>query len=535
MRIDTIQFKIYVLLAITGMLVLMASIMTNSQQQQSLAQETVEQSVRLLADNYFDSINTMMLTGTMANRDILTNKIRSQANIEDAHIIRGQKVISLYGAGKVEEQAQTAKERAALNGIESLFIDKSNDKRTLTLLKPIVASADYKGTNCLGCHQAQAGDVLGVVKLSYSLENIDNTVTSNTLFSTILLSSIFILAFVLLGVLFRKLFIKRLKILGKSMRLASQNKDLSLVINDSSKDELGRLAGNFNTMMASFKHSIAKVSETSHILIDSAQIIFHAAETTEQAIQQQKDGTDAVAAAVNQLESSSADVRNSTQFASQKSNESNLVAQQSLMVAKTTERSINQLATDVRKAADQVGQLQQQTLDVDKVLEVISNIAEQTNLLALNAAIEAARAGEAGRGFAVVADEVRTLATRTHDSTDEIRRTIDQLQSEATHTVGAMTASCVEGDERALQVQNVAEALQEISMQMNEINQLNVQMAEATEQQNLAAEDINRSVVAIRDNAENSLIDAHESKTVSEKLLKLSTELDAQVRQFKLQ
>ncbi len=535
MRLQSIQYKIYALLAATGILVLGASLITNSRQQQQLAHETVESNIRLLADNYFDSVNTMMLTGTMANREILSNKIRSQANIKDAHIIRGEQVKKLYGPGNTNEQATTEAEKQALKGQETLFIEETNGERVLTYLKPMVAKENYKGTNCLGCHQAREGDILGAVKISYSLADIDATVTRNTWFSTALLSAIFLLTFVFLGVLFRKLFIKRLKVLGRTMRIATQNKDLSLTIKDSTNDELGRLAVNFNKMMAAFKENIAQVSKSSHVLIASAEQIYTSAETTEQAIMQQKAGTDSVAAAINELESSSSEVKNTTHYASEKSDASNLVAEKSMVIAEQTEQSINQLANDVRNAATQVSQLQAQTLEVGKVLEVISAIAEQTNLLALNAAIEAARAGEAGRGFAVVADEVRTLATRTHDSTDEIKRTIEKLQSEAQQTVAAMSASCEEADDRARQVQQVAHSLKEISSQMQEINQLNVQIADATEQQNLAAEEINQSVVAIRDNAEQSLVDAHASKEVSEQLLSLARELDEQVRSFKLE
>ncbi|SFC50409.1 methyl-accepting chemotaxis protein [Pseudoalteromonas denitrificans] len=534
MRSLSIQNKIYILLALTGFLVLLASIINGSNQQQKLAEQTIEANIKLLADNYFDSINTLMLTGTMANRSILTNKIRSQKNIIEAKIIRGKQVNKLYGQGNENETAQTQAELASLQGNQSLFIEEKNNQRIITYLKPIIASNDYKGTDCLGCHQAQSGDVLGSVKISYSLEEVDKAINKNTWISAAMLSVIFIIAFVGLGFLFRKLFIKRLKILGKTMRLVAQNNDLSLTINDETNDELGRLAKNFNIMLNSFKQNITQVSETSHIIINSAEQIFSAADTTEQAILQQKQGTESVAAAINELEASSAEVKNTCHFASEKSDSSNQMAETSMAIANQTEVSINLLANDVRGAAGQVGQLQNQTLEVGKVLEVISSIAEQTNLLALNAAIEAARAGEAGRGFAVVADEVRTLANRTHNSTDEIKRTIEKLQQEAKQTVDAMSQSCTEADKRALQVQQVAHSLKDISEQMQEINQLNVQIADATEQQNLAAEEINQSVVTIRDNADNSLIDANESKQISEELLSLARNLDEQVRSFKL-
>ena len=530
----SIQHKIYALLALTGLVVLFASIFNSTNQQHALAEDTIANNIKLLADNYFDSINTMMLTGTMANRELLSNKLRSSVNIEDAHIIRSPIVTKLYGPGNSNQAPKTEAEKKALLGNDALFISQGDESRVMTYLKPMRASSDYKGTNCLGCHQAQEGDVLGVVKISYSLADIEKKVTHNTVLNTALLSALFAAAFISLAMLFRKIFIKRLNSISHTMHLATRNKDLSLKIDDENNDELSSLAASFNEMIASFKENIAQVSHSSKVLIHSAEKIYASADTTEQAILSQKQGTDSVAAAINELESSSNEVKNTTFFASEKSENSNQLAKQSLDVAQYTERSINQLADDVRSATQQVSQLQTQTLEVGKVLEVISSIAEQTNLLALNAAIEAARAGEAGRGFAVVADEVRTLATRTHASTDEIRRTIDKLQTEAAQTVDTMNSSCEEADNRALQVQKVAQALTDISLQMNEINQLNVQIAEATEQQTLAAEEINQSVVAISDNAERSLVDANDNQKVSEELLSLARSLDEQVRRFKL-
>ena len=535
MRHHSIQHKIFALLTITGILVLAVSLITGQKQQNDLAHQTIKQNIKILADNYFDSINTMMLTGTMANKEILRKKILSEEQIKDIHIIRSDKINKFFGPGEINQAPQNQQEKDALKGKEQVhFIQYESGHNLITYLKPIVASEDYRGTNCLGCHQAKEGEVLGAVKISYSLDKIDAAVDRNSWISFAILTSIFVFTFVTLGWLFRKFLIQRLRLISKSMRIAAQSNDLTVHVKDDTNDELGRLANNFNLMMDSFKGNISQLSESSKVLIHSAEKIYASAETTEQAINLQKMGTDSVAAAINELESSSAEVKNTTHFASERSDSSNHLAETSLAIAEETEESINGLAIEVRSAAEQVSQLQNRTLEVGKVLEVISNIAEQTNLLALNAAIEAARACEAGRGFAVVADEVRTLANRTHDSTDEIKKTIENLQSEALQTVNTMNRSSEDADSRAVQVKKVALALKDISEHMTEINQLNNQIADATEQQNQAAEEINQSVVAISDNTETSLVDAHESKQVSENLLSLARELDQQVRKFKL-
>lgn len=179
-------------------------------------------------------------------------------------------------------------------------------------------------------------------------------------------------------------------------------------------------------------------------------------------------------------------------------------------------------------------ELNSKTAEVGKVLEVITAISEQTNLLALNAAIEAARAGEQGRGFAVVADEVRSLATRTRDSINEIQGTIVRLQDDAHQAVDSMNQASAQAEQKAADVANVAELLRSITSQIVELDELNSQIALAAEQQNLAAEEINVNVTNISDIASQSSDDAVRGKQISEQLLGHAFELNQQVGQFKL-
>ena len=531
----SIQNKIYLLLTLTGLVILITSLSYNTHKQTQLGEQLISRELSTLADNYFDSVNTMMLTGTMANRQLISDKLISQNEIVEARIIRGEKVKTLYGDGFNNQSPQDALDRSALKGNSQLTFSEKDGHRILTIVKPVIASADYRGTNCLSCHQAKEGDVLGAVRLSYSLEEIDETISTNAILALVIQLLVFISAFTVLGILFRKLVTKRLRHLADTIQAIESNTDLTRKIDYMVEDEIGRVAHAFNKMVDKFRHSLTAVNQTAKVLISSSEQIFVISDTTEKAVLQQKMGTDSVATAVNELEASSAEVKQTTHFASQRSDQSRSVARSGIKTADGAKESIHQIRHEISTSSAVIDRLNQRTNEVGHVLEVISNIAEQTNLLALNAAIEAARAGEAGRGFAVVADEIRTLAIRTHDSTDEIKKTIEQLQSDAHEAVAAMDASSGVADSRAQQIQDVADTLKNIADHIHEINDLNVQIAAAAEQQNYAAEEINQNVINISDVAEQSLNDAAEGKEISKKkLVRLARDLDEQVRIFKI-
>jgi methyl-accepting chemotaxis protein len=530
----SLQKKLNLLLFIIGLTILVISFVSNNRQQKQLVEQTIESNLKLIAGNYFDSINTLMLTGMMSSKSILEDKIRNEENIEEAKIIRAEQVVKLYGPGNENNQAESDAEHAALQGVESMTITNLDDKRILTYLKPIVGSENYNGTNCLTCHVSKPGEVLGVIKLSYSLQESDQAIANNSWFNAMLLSAIFIIAFLSLALLIKRLFFKRLGQLGKVIHEIHDNNDLTLRINDQTHDELGKLSHNFNSMLDRFLENMQKVTQTSVVLNQAADKLLQSAQTTEEAVQQQKRSTESVARAVNQLKDSSEKVKDTSIDAAQCSDFGNEQAQQGMLIAQTTQNNMNELASEVNSASGKVSNLQVQTQEVGKVLEVISNIADQTNLLALNAAIEAARAGENGRGFAVVADEVRSLATNTQQTTAQIKQTIERLQTDAKQTVELMTLSAQDAQSRAQQVEKVTETLNTITQQMQDINQLSVQIASATEHQNSASEEISHNVDEITNSAERSLNDAVESKSISLKLQDLAKDLNQQVSLFKL-
>ncbi|XHF39325.1 methyl-accepting chemotaxis protein [Metapseudomonas boanensis] len=325
-----------------------------------------------------------------------------------------------------------------------------------------------------------------------------------------------------------------LKVAAMLKDIATGEGDLTRRLDYVRQDELGELAGWFNRFLDKLQPVIADVKRTVQDARGTADQSAAIASQTSSGMQQQYREVDQVATASNEMSATAQDVARSAAQAAEAARGADHATREGLGVIGRTTSAIEQLASEMSAAMDEVQNLATSSEQIGSVLEVIRAIAEQTNLLALNAAIEAARAGEAGRGFAVVADEVRNLAKRTQDSVEEIRQVIEGLQHGTREVVGSMHSSHRQAQGSVEQVEQAVAALQRIGEAVTVITDMNLQIASAAEEQSAVAEEINRNVAAIRDVTESLSGQAEESAQVSQALNRLANHQQGLMDQFRV-
>jgi methyl-accepting chemotaxis protein len=300
------------------------------------------------------------------------------------------------------------------------------------------------------------------------------------------------------------------------------------------KDEIGHISHEFNMFMAHFQSLIKSINQTVNHLTDSTLVVSDSVARTSEGLSSQALESDMVATAVNEMGITSSEIADNAHLTKDKTDEATLKAGTGKEKLDATVTNINNLSEELIGAGDEILTLQEKSNGITAVLEVIKSIAEQTNLLALNAAIEAARAGEQGRGFAVVADEVRTLAVRTQDATSEISLIINELQSTTSGIVIIVNQCKQQGIESVIQAKDTEQVLNEIINDVNDISDMTVQVATAVEEQSAVIQDVDKNIIRIRDIGEQVASDSQENASASQDVAQLAKALHEEANIFKV-
>ncbi|BED87843.1 MULTISPECIES: methyl-accepting chemotaxis protein [unclassified Pseudoalteromonas] len=313
-----------------------------------------------------------------------------------------------------------------------------------------------------------------------------------------------------------------------------RNNDLSVMIEQTGNDEVTIMTSDFNSLIGDFKNLINEVNTALNTLNVATEHLSESTSATSSGMQEQLHEADMVATAATQMQATIQDISHNTEAAAKKAESTNLSAQQGRSEVDSTVKHIRDLSSSLGNASSVVSQLEKDGETIGSVLDVIRGIAEQTNLLALNAAIEAARAGEQGRGFAVVADEVRSLAQRTQESTSEIEGIINTLQQRTQEVVSIMHQCRSQGDESASQAIKAGDLLGAITEDVQTIMEMSTQIAVAIDEQSQVASEVNKNVVRIRDIAQDASEHAVNNAQTSEEVSEQARVLFAAIDKFKV-
>ena len=523
--IAKLQFLIQTLLLIV--LTVAQTFVTSNLREESrtLAEEKGAQ----IASEIIDSSNLLMVTGQIGdtnNRKLLIQKITAGVNVKSAQIVRAKQVIDLYGAGLPEEVIKDDAQRRVIESKQAsvtYFKDAQGD-HMLRVITPYKASKDFHGTDCTVCHQAEEGTVLGasdvVIDLQPGLDRIGRLETEGILGQVAL--QVFLFFFIGFSV---KRYVRRPADMVRTefRRIMEGNLDGELDI--SVRDEMGMLLCEIQTMQTYLRtmvdEIVTPVKKMQERIVDmDAKVtgVAHNAVTEQDHIQQ-------IAATMEQFSQSVAEVANMAADSLEDAKAMQQIVDDNNRNMELSIVATGKVASTVQSSSKTITDLGESIRRIGVIANAIKEIAEQTNLLALNAAIEAARAGEQGRGFAVVADEVRKLAERTATSTKDIAKTIAEINSISDAAVVSMQSAVSEVEGGITLIRKNGEGLKQIMSATLNVSERIDHIANASKEQSIAGESVAQSLEHITGLVDNNTLSAQDAKLSAEELAKSADEL----------
>jgi methyl-accepting chemotaxis protein len=360
-------------------------------------------------------------------------------------------------------------------------------------------------------------------------------VSENSTTLIIVVSAVTIVLALLVAFIFPRMITSGLRAMYKALQqMAKGRGDLTYRLPESSDDEVGKMSKSFNVFLSSQQEMVANIKQASSKVDDSSLTISDAINSSQQILRNQADSVSLVATAVTQMSSAINEVSGNSQHVAEETGEADKSAKNAAAIFSQSISEISELADNVNNSAEVIQRLEAEASGIVLVLDVIKGIAEQTNLLALNAAIEAARAGEQGRGFAVVADEVRTLASKTQESTEQINEIIDRLLSGVKEAVTIMSSSQSRASATVDSSRKAQSTLEDVNNYLSSINERIIQVATAVEEQSAVVNDINQNVENINEVSQEATAQGEKVASASQALTEVSGELKREVSNFKV-
>ena len=431
-----------------------------------------------------------------------------------------------------------AKINASDTAIGLQKVDNASTKAANTGKSGIAYINDYRGEAVISAHtpiKLMGFDwvLLSEIDQKEAFAYITHLVSS-VITTTLIIAITLILIMGVLGLLFTRMLMRPIEVFSGQVSQITRQKDLTIRIPIQGNNEFSTLGKELNTMLDSLASFVLHMKETAESLAKNSGQLHQATDNAAEKVNQQNAEINAAATATTELSASINEVAHSAEQAAVQMRTTRDQVSTSMSVANETQVDIYQLQSNMNTAIMAMGQLETESQDIGAVLDVIQNIAEQTNLLALNAAIEAARAGEQGRGFAVVADEVRTLASRTADSTGEIRTKIESLQKGVENAINSVQASQKNTNTSIEKVESTVISMKKVTGYVDQVDDMNNHIATAAEEQSQVTEEVNRNVLSIKDLSDNILEIASNITDSSNDVNAVSVDILKQVDQFKV-
>ncbi len=478
----------------------------------------------------------MMITGTVGQREVFLDQIKQLSIIKDLHVARGEAVAKLFGPDTKEKRALDAVEKQVMaSGTPFVAVQREGSSSYLHVVNPTKASKNYLGKDCIACHQVPEGTVLGVVSMKVSLDSVEADVDA---FRIKIAGAALLVIGVLLVVIYlltRHFVTGPLDNLRQGLEdIARGEGDLTRRLTVRGQDEIGQAAAVFNEMMENFSRLVRQVRDAAGQVSAKVASLSESADRVARSSHQQDQKSGLAASAVEQLVDSISSIAKSAEHVQQQSQESLARAQEGSRNLNTLLQEMGIVEKAVKEMAESVNHFVRNTESITSMTREVKDIAEQTNLLALNAAIEAARAGEQGRGFAVVADEVRKLAEKSSRAAGEI----DAITATISNQSVAVRRTIEEGLDHLASSQaavtTVASVLQATNGSVTEVGHGLDTIAEATEQQRRVSGEVETSIEAIAGMARDNTGSVEQTAGAAHDLKNLADGLQGMVGRFKV-